>query len=160
MEIRHPELVEGSPMSTLPNGTEDLVGQNLTPAAAYAVVNTAFQKIAQMQLYAQEGRFPGSAHTNDIRDPHAIPIQRHLLQVELIVNGDAPAGGSFTVQLLFGGVAQSPAFSVADGHTYNLINTTSNNLIVAANQTCAAQIVTPSGATDVVIKLLFQLVIP
>jgi hypothetical protein len=147
-------------MSTLVNGTEDLVGQNLTPAAAYAVVNTALQKIAQMQVYPQDCRFPGSAHTNDIRDAHAIPFQRQLVQAEIIVNGDAPSGGSLTVQLLFGGVAQSNTVSVAAGQTYNLVNLSSNNLIVAANQTCAAQIVTPSGATDVVVKLLFQLVIP
>lgn len=147
-------------MSTLANGTEDLVGQNLTPAAAYAVVNTALQKIAQMQVYPQDCRFAGSAHTNDIRDAHAIPFQRQLLQAEIIVNGDAPSGGSLTVQLLFGGVAQGPTLSLAAGSAYVLINTSNNNLIVAANQTCAVQIVTPSGASDVVVKLLFQLVIP
>lgn len=147
-------------MSTLVNGTEDLVGQNLTPAAAYAIVNTSFQKIAQMQVYCQDCRFPGSAHTNDIRDPHAIPFQRQLLQAEVIVNGDAPSGGSLTVQLLFGGVAQSNTVSVTAGNAYNLANLSSANLIVAANQTCAVQIVAASGATDVVVKLLFQLVIP
>jgi hypothetical protein len=147
-------------MSTLPNGTEDLVGQNLTPAAAYAIVNTALQKISQMQVFPQDCRFPGSAHASDIRDPHAIPFQRQLLQVEVIVNGDAPTGGSLTVQLLFGGVAQTPTISVSAGQTYALSNLSGNNLIVPANQTCAAQIVTPSGATDVVVKLLFQLVIP
>ncbi|MGO9244942.1 MAG: hypothetical protein ACLPT4_10625 [Verrucomicrobiia bacterium] len=147
-------------MSTLVNGTEDLVGQNLTPAAAYAVINTALQKIAQMQLYPQDCRFPGSAHTNDIRDPHAIGIQRQLLQAEIIVNGDAPSGGSLVVQLLFGGTAQTPTLSLATGQNYVLINTSSNNLICPPNTTCSAQIVTPSGATDVVVKLLFQLVIP
>jgi hypothetical protein len=147
-------------MSTLANGTEDLVGQNLTPAAAYAIVNTSFQKIAQMQIYTQDCRFPGSAHTNDVRDAHAIPFQRQLLQAEIIVNGDAPAGGSLTVQFLFGGVSQSNTVSVAAGQTYTLANLSGANMVVAANQTCAAQIVTPSGASDVVVKLLFQLQIP
>jgi hypothetical protein len=147
-------------MSTLVNGTEDLVGQNLTPAAAYAVVNTALQKIAQMQVYPQDCQFPGSAHTNDIRDAHAIPFQRQLLQVEVIVNGDPPAGGSLSVQLLFGGVAQSNTVSVTAGQTYNLANLSSANMIVVANQTCAVQIVNPASASDVVVKLLFQLVIP
>ena len=147
-------------MSTLVNGTEDLVGQNLTPAAAYAVVNTGFQKIAQMQVYCQDCRFPGSAHTNDTRDPHAIPIQRQVLQVEVIVNGDPPSGGSLTIQLLFGGTAQTPTFSVAATQSYSLANTTSSNLVLAANQACAAQIVTPNGATDVVVKIYSQLVIP
>jgi len=147
-------------MSTLVNGTEDLVGQNLTPAAAYAVVNTALQKIAQMQVYPQDCRFPGSAHINDIRDANAIPFQRQLLQVEVIVNGDAPAGGSLTVQLFFGGVAQSNTVSVTAGQTYNLANLSSANMIVLANQACAVQIVNPAGASEVVVKLLFQLVIP
>jgi hypothetical protein len=147
-------------MSTLVNGTEDLVGQNLTPAAAYAIVNTSFQKIAQMQIDTQDCRFPGSAHDNDIRDPHAIPIRRQVLQVEVIVNGDAPTGGSLTVQLLFGGAAQTPTVSVSAGQTYALANLSGDNLIVAANQTCAVQIVAAGGATDVVVKLLFQLVIP
>lgn len=147
-------------MSTLPNGTEDLVGQNVTPAAAYAVVNTALQKIAQMQVYPQDCRFPGSAHTNDVRDVHAIPFQRQLLQVEVIVNGDTPSGGSLTVQLLFAGVAQSNTVSVPAGQTYTLADLSNANMVVAPNQTCAAQIVTPSGATDIVVKLLFQLQIP
>ncbi|MGD0058394.1 MAG: hypothetical protein ABSD58_03160 [Verrucomicrobiia bacterium] len=147
-------------MSTLVNGTEDLVGQNLTPAAAYAVVNTALQKIAQMQVYPQDCRFPGSAHANDIRDPHAIPFQRQLVQAEIVVNGDAPSGGSLVVQLLFGGVAQTPTLSLNAGQTYVLINLSSDNLVVAASQACAVEIVTPSGASDVVVKLLFQLVIP
>jgi hypothetical protein len=147
-------------MSTLVNGTEDLVGQNLTPAAAYAVINTALQKIAQMQVYGQDCRFPGSAHTNDIRDTHAMPFQRQLLQAEIIVNGDAPVGGSLTVQLLLGGVVQTPTLSLAAGQNYVLINTSSNNLIVAPTVPVGVQILTPSGATDVVVKLLFQLVIP
>lgn len=147
-------------MSTLPNGTEDLVGQNLTPAAAYAVVNTSLQKIAQMQVYTQDCRFPGSAHNDDIRDPNAIPIRRQVLQVEVVVNGDAPAGGSLTVQLLFGGAAQTPTVSVSAGQTYALANLSGNNLIIVANQACAAQIVAASGATDVVVKIYSQLVIP
>ncbi len=102
-------------MSTNVNGVEDLVGQNLTPAAAYAIVNTAIQKQAVMSVYCQDCRFPGSAHTNDIRDPHAIPIQRQLLQVEIICNGDPPSGASLVVQLLFGGTAQSPTFALGPG---------------------------------------------
>jgi hypothetical protein len=147
-------------MSTNVNGVEDLVGQNLTPAAAYAVVNTAIQKQAVMSIHEQECRFNGSAHANNIRDPHAIPIQRQVLQVEVIVNGDAPAGGSLVVQLLFGGAAQSPTFAVATGQIYSATNATGDNLVIAANQTCAAQIVTPNGATDVVVKIYSQLVIP
>ncbi len=41
-----------------------------------------------------------------------------------------------------------------------LINATSNNLVLPANTPCAAQIVTPSGTSDVVVKLYWQLVIP
>jgi hypothetical protein len=147
-------------VSTLIDGTEDLVGQNLTPGAAYPIVNTTFQKSASMRLYMQDCRFPGSAHTNDIRDPHAVPIRRLVAQVEVIVNGDAPSGAPLTVQLLFGGAAQSPTFGVAAGLTYATFSVTSNNLIVAANQTCAAQIVAANGATDVVVKILCYLVIP
>ena len=147
-------------MSTLIDGTEDLVGQNLTPGAAYPIVNTTLQKSAQMRIYPQDCRFPGSAHTNDVRDPHAIPFQRLVRQVEVIVNGDAPSGGSLTVQLLFGGVAQSNTVSVAAGTKYILANLLSANMVIPPGVTCAAQIVAANGATDVVVKILCYLVIP
>ncbi|MGD1019730.1 MAG: hypothetical protein ABSA12_10485 [Verrucomicrobiia bacterium] len=126
----------------------------------YAVVNTAIQKQAVMSVYCQDCRFPGSAHANDIRDPHAVPIQRQLLQVEIICNGDPPSGASLVVQLLFGGTAQSPTFALGAGNDYALINATADNTVLPAGTPCSAQIVTPSGASDVVVKLYWQLVIP
>jgi hypothetical protein len=147
-------------MSTLINGTEDLVSQNLTPAAAYAVVNTTFQKLAQMSLYNQDCRFNGLVRDNDVRDAHTIPIRRLVSQVEVIVNGDAPADGSLTVQLLFGGVAQSNTVSVTAGQKYILGNLLSANMVIPASTTCAAKVTAANGASDVLVKILCYLVIP
>ncbi len=148
-------------MSTLINGTEDLVGQNLTPAAAYAIVNTGFQKLAQMSLYNQVCRFESTVHNNDISDPDAIPYQRLVAQVQVIVKGHVPTGASLTVQLLIAGAAQTPTISVAASGTYALSPFyPGTSLMIPANTICSAQIVTASAATDVVVKILAWLVIP
>jgi hypothetical protein len=146
-------------MATLQDGIDDGTGYSQTPGSSYAIFPTALQKAAQMHIYPQDARFEGSAHQNDISEAHAIPIQRQLIQVEIHAKGDAPSGASLVVQVVFKGMAQSPTFSLDAGQTRSVTNASGDNLVVLANQTCAVQIVTPSGAADVVVKLLFQLVI-
>ena len=147
-------------MSSLPNGTEDLVGQNLTPGAAYAVVNTAFQKLAAMNLHEQVVPFYGLPRDGMTRGASAIPIERLILSIEIRAEGDAPSGANLVVQLIIGGVTQSPTFALNAGQTYVLIPASSSDLVVPANTACAAQIVSANQASDVVVAVKSQLRIP
>jgi len=147
-------------MSTLANGTEDLVGQNLTPAAAYAIANTAFQKIAQMQVRDKSIAFPGLLKDATINGEHQFPIQHVLDYVEIRADGDAPSGGPLTVQILIGGALQGQVFSLDSASNYSgLIAVSGSGLIVNANTTVAVKLVSGSQASDVTVTLHYQKVI-
>ncbi len=102
-------------MSTLQDGTEDLVGQNLTPAAAYAVVNTTFQKSAQMRIADKDVSFYGLVRDGQTRGSHQCAVETNIVAVEIRVEGDVPSGNPFTCQIVVGGTTQSQVFSLGTG---------------------------------------------
>jgi hypothetical protein len=102
-------------MSTLIDGTEDLVGQNLTPAAAYAIVNTTFQKSAQMRIADKDISFYGLVRDGQQRGSHQCAVERNIVAIEIRAEGDTPVGSSFTCKIVVNGVTQSQVFSLAAG---------------------------------------------
>ena len=144
-------------MSSLANGTEDMVGQNLTPGAAYPVVNAALQKLAQMNLHEQVVPFYGLCRDNQQRGKSAITVERAVKAVEIRLEGDAPTGGSFTVQLVINGVLNSTQTSVGSGATYALVDVSSANIVIPANQPAEVKIISANAASDAIVTLKSQL---
>src|SRR6266849_6402095 len=93
-------------MSVLANGTEDLP-PGLTPAAAYALINTAIQKIAQMNLLDKDVPFFGLPRDNEVRGTSQIAIERLITAVEIRAESVAPVGSGLIVQLIVNGNVQS-----------------------------------------------------
>jgi hypothetical protein len=145
-------------LSTLIDGTEDLVSQNLTPAAAYAVVNTTFQKSAQMRIADKDINFYGLVRDGQQRGSHQFAVERNIVAVEIRAEGDAPASNSFTCQIVVNGVTQSQVFSLAAGQTYAFI-AASPVIDVPANTVAYVAVVNGNQATDVVVTLKTQLMI-
>src|SRR5882724_2190473 len=98
-------------MSVLANGTEDLPA-GLTPAAAYALVNTAIQKIAQMNLLDKDVPFFGLVRDNEVRGTSQIAIERLITAVEIRAEGGAPVGSALIVQLIVNGNVQSQQYTL------------------------------------------------
>ena len=144
-------------MSSLANGTEDLVGQNLTPAAAYAVVNAALQKLAVMNLHEQVVPFYGLPREGTTRGRSAIPIERFIQAIEIRIEGDPPTGGSFTVHLVINGTLQSQTAGVSAGQTYSFTSIASGNWVIPAGQTSEIKVSAASGASDVIVTIKSQL---
>ncbi len=152
-------------MSVLSNGTEDLQGQNLTPAAAYAVANTAFQKIALMCLLDKDVPFYGLPRDGAIRGTSQIAIERLITAVEIRAEGSAPVGSSLIVQLIVGGVLQSQQYALPAASAYALVavindgngGASGSGLVVPANTTLAVQITSGNQAVDVVVTPKTQL---
>lgn len=143
-------------MSVLSNGTEDLP-QGLTPAAAYAIVNTAIQKLALMNLHEQVIPFFGLVRDGAQHGKSAIAIERLVTAVEIRIEGDAPVASPLIVQLVLGGSLQSQQFTVAAAATYALITASSGGLVVAANTVVEARMISGNQASDVVVTLKSQL---
>jgi hypothetical protein len=150
-------------MSVLPNGTEDLPS-GLTPAAAYAIINTAIQKIAQMNLLDKDVPFFGLVRDGQVRGTSQIAIERLITAVEIRAESAAPVGSALLVQLVIGGTLQSQQYSLAAGSTYALVGVTGDGngnagsgLVVPANTTLAIQIISGNQATDVVVTPKVQL---
>jgi len=151
-------------MSVLSNGTEDLP-QGLTPAEAYAALNTAIQKIALMNLLDKDIPFFGLPHDGSIRGTSQIAIERLITAVEIRCEGSAPVGTSLIVQLIVGGVLQSQQYALAAGQTYALVAVindgdgggSGSGLVVPANITLAVQITSGNQAEDVVVTPKTQL---
>ncbi len=146
-------------MSTLVNGTEDLVGQNLTPAAAYAVANTAFQKVAMMQWHQGMVGFYGLVKDGAVRGRQVFPTDVQLVNVQIIAEGDAPVGSSFTCQLIVNGVTQSQVFSLNAGQTSSGPILSSSVIYVTAGQTAAVAVVNGNQSSDVIVYPTWQKVI-
>ena len=145
-------------MSTLANGTEDLVGQNENPAVAYATINAALQKIALMNLLDKDVPFFGIVHNGQARGTSQIAIDRIITAVEIRCEGDAPSGSSLVVQLSVGGTLQAQQYALGATQTYALIPVTGDGnggsgagLVVPASITLAVQIISGNQATDVVV---------
>ena len=150
-------------MSVLANGTEDLP-PGLTPAAAYALVNTAIQKIAQMNLLDKDVPFFGLVRDNQVRGTSQIAIERLITAVEIRVEGAAPVGGALVIQLVVNGNVQSQQYSLNAATSYVLRSVTGDGnggagsgLVVPASQTLAVKIISGNQATDVVITPKTQL---
>jgi hypothetical protein len=144
-------------MSVLANGTEDLP-TGLTPAAAYALVNTAIQKIAQMNLLDKDVPFFGLVRDNQVRGTSQIAIERLITAVEIRAESAAPVGSSLVVQLVVNGNLKSQQYSLGAGNTYALVFVTGDGnggagsgLVVPANQTLAVKIISANQAADVVV---------
>jgi hypothetical protein len=146
-------------MSTLANGTEDLVGQNLTPAAAYAVANTAFQKVAQMQWHQGMVGLYGLVKDGAVRGRQVFPTDVQLVNVQIIAEGDTPVGSSFTCQLVVNGVTQSQVFSLSAGQTSSGLILPSSVIYVTAGQTAAVAVVNGNQSSDVIVYPTWQKVI-
>jgi hypothetical protein len=142
-------------MSVLVNGTEDLPS-GLTPAAAYALINTAIQKLALMCVHEQVVQFAGLVKDGAVAGKTAIPIERLLTAVEISVDGDAPSGGAFTVEVMINGSIQAQAFSVTAGNGYALVAVT-GGLVIPANGNAAVFVSAGNHATDVRVTLKSQL---
>lgn len=143
-------------MSQLANGTEDLP-QGVTPAAAYGIINTDIQKLAQMTLHEQVVPFYGLCRDGTSRGRSVVAIERLLTAVEIRVEGDLPSGGSLIVQVNIQGTLQWQQFAIAAGGSYGLITVNSGGLVIPANNWSSVQITTASGASDVVVVLKSQL---
>jgi hypothetical protein len=150
-------------MSVLANGTEDLPS-GLTPAAAYAIINTAIQKIAQMNLLDKDVPFYGLVRDGQVRGTSQIAIERLITAVEIRTESAAPVGSALLIQLVVGGTLQSQQYSLAAGSTYTLVSVTGDGnggagsgLVVPVNTTLAVQIINSNQAADVVVTPKTQL---
>jgi hypothetical protein len=150
-------------MSVLANGTEDLPF-GLTPAAAYAIINTAIQKIAQMNLLDKDVPFFGLVRDGQVRGTSQIAIERLITAVEIRTESAAPVGSALLIQLVVGGTLQSQQYSLAAGSTYALVSVTGDGnggagsgLVVPVNTTLAVQIINSNQAADVVVTPKTQL---
>jgi hypothetical protein len=150
-------------MSVLANGTEDLPSC-LTPAAAYAIINTAIQKIAQMNLLDKDVPFFGLVRDGQVRGTSQIAIERLITAVEIRTESAAPVGSALLIQLVVGGTLQSQQYSLAAGSTYTLVSVTGDGnggagsgLVVPVNTTLAVQIINSNQAADVVVTPKTQL---
>ena len=150
-------------MSVLANGTEDLP-PGLTPAAAYALVNTAIQKIAQMNLLDKDVPFFGLPRDNEVRGTSQIAIERLITAVEIRAESAAPVGGALVIQLVVDGNVQSQQYTLNAANTYVLRAVTGDGnggagsgLVVPANQTLAIKIISANQAEDVVVTPKTQL---
>lgn len=145
-------------MSQLANGTEDLVGQNLTPGAAYPVINTALQKLAQMNIADKDVMFFGLLRDGQQRGAHQCAVETKITAVEIRVEGDAPVTSDLTLQIIVNGVTQSQTFSLLAGTNYALI-AASPVIDVPAGQIAKVAIVNANQASDVIVTLKKQLLI-
>ena len=150
-------------MSVLANGTEDLPS-GLTPAAAYALVNTAIQKIAQMNLLDKDVPFFGLIRDGQIRGTSQIAIERLITAVEIRAESAPPVGSALVVQLVVNGNVQSQQYDLAAGSTYALVGVTGDGnggsgsgLVVRINQTLAVKMISGNQAADAVVTLKCQL---
>ena len=150
-------------MSVLANGTEDLPF-GLTPAAAYAIINTTIQKIAQMNLLDKDVPFFGLVRDGQVRGTSQIAIERLITAVEIRTESAAPVGSALLIQLVVGGTLQSQQYSLAAGSTYTLVSVTGDGnggagsgLVVPVNTTLAVQIINSNQAADVVVTPKTQL---
>jgi hypothetical protein len=150
-------------MSVLANGTEDLPS-GLTPAAAYALINTAIQKIAQMNLLDKDVPFFGQVVDGQTRGTSQIAVERLITAVEIRAESVAPSGNALLVQLVVGGTPQSQQYSLGAGSTYALVGVTGDGnggagtgLVVPVNTTLAVQIINGNQAADVVVTPKSQL---
>src|SRR5882762_6706830 len=110
-------------MSVLANGTEDFP-PGLTPAAAYALVNTAIQKIAQMNLLDKDVPFFGLVRDGQVRGTSQIVVERLITAVEVRAESAAPVGSALLLQFVVGGTVQSQQYSLGAGSTYVLVGVT------------------------------------
>jgi hypothetical protein len=150
-------------MSVLANGTEDLPS-GLTPAAAYAIINTAIQKIAQMNLLDKDVLFFGLVRDGQVRGTSQIAIERLITAVEIRAESGAPVGSALLVQLVVGGTLQSQQYSLGAGSTYALVGVTGDGnggagsgLVVPVNTTLTVKIINGNQAADVVVTCKTQL---
>ncbi len=149
-------------MSVLANGTEDLPS-GLT-AAAYAIINTAIQKIAQMNLLDKDVPFFGLVRDDQVRGTSQIAIERLITAVEIRAESAAPVGSALLVQLVVGGSLQTQQYSLGAGSNYALVSVTGDGnggagfgLVVPVNTTLAVKIISGNQAADVVITPKVQL---
>lgn len=150
-------------MSILANGTEDLP-PGLTPAAAYALVNTAIQKVAQMNLLDKDVPFFGLIRDGQTRGTSQIAIERLITAVEIRAESAPPVGSALVVQLVINGNEQSQQYTLNVGSSYALTGVTGDGnggagsgLVVPANQTLAVKMISGNQAADVVVTLKCQL---
>jgi len=150
-------------VSVLANGTEDLP-TGLTPAAAYALVNTAIQKIAQMNLLDKDVPFFGLVRDGQVRGTSQIAIERLITAVEVRAESAAPVGSALVMQLVVNGNVQSQQYTLNAGSAYVLRSVTGDGnggsgsgLVVPANQTLAVKIINSNQAADVVVTPKVQL---
>jgi hypothetical protein len=150
-------------MSVLSNGTEDLP-TGLTPAAAYALVNTAIQKIAQMNLLDKDVPFFGLIRDGQVRGTSQITIERLITVVEIRTESAPPVGSALVIQLVVNGNLMSQQYTLNAGNSYALTGVTGDGnggagsgLVVPPNQTLAVQIIHGNQAADVVVTPKTQL---
>jgi hypothetical protein len=151
-------------MSILANGTEDLP-PGLTPAAAYALVNTAIQKVAQMNLLDKDVPFFGLVRDNQIRGTSQIAIERLITAVEIRAESAPPVGSALVVQLVVNGNVQSQQYMLNAASSYSGIifvtgdgnGGSGSGLVVPANQTLAVKIISANQAADIVVCCKIQL---
>jgi len=136
----------------------------LTPAAAYALVNTAIQKIAQMNLLDKDVPFFGLVRDNEVRGTSQIAIERLITAVEIRAESSAPVGSALVVQLVVNGNVLSQQYTLNAANTYVLRAVTGDGnggagsgLVVPANQTLAIKIISANQAEDVVVTPKTQL---
>jgi hypothetical protein len=86
---------------------------------------------------------------------HQRPYFRLISAVEICIDGNAPSGGSFVVQLLVGGSLKSQQYTVTSGNTHNYVAVTGDGnggsgsgLAVAANATLQAKVISANGTSD------------
>ena len=98
---------------------------------------------------------------NQLWTLHQRPYFRLITGVDTSIDGNAPAGGSFVVQFLVGGVLKSQQYSVTATNTHTFTAVTGNGnggagsgLVVAANTTLQAKVITASGTSDATVTAL------
>jgi hypothetical protein len=145
-------------MSQLANGTNDLTGVGLTPAAAYAIINTALQKLAQMTIADKDVVFFGLVRDGQQRGAHQCAVETNITAVEIRAEGDVPVTSPLTLQIILNGVTQSQVFSLTAGSAYTLI-AASPAIDIPAGQVAKVAVVNANQASDVIVTLKKQLMI-
>jgi hypothetical protein len=103
----------------------------------------------------------GNLTDNQLWALHQRAYYRLVTAVEIGIDGNAPSGGTFIIQLLLGGSIMSQQYAVTSGNTHAFAAVTGNGnggagfgLPVPANTQLAAKVITASGTSDATVTVI------
>jgi len=85
---------------------------------------------------------------------HQRSYYRLITAIEICIDGNAPSGGSFVVQLLVGGTLMSQQYTITPGNTHSYTAVAGSGLPVPANTTLQATVISSNGTSDATVTAI------